>query len=151
MRRRLERQFLVAGWVVIALLGAVLVRSWLHYRDARPPRAASMPVASAAAAPPAHAPTTAPAPLLPPPPVFALRAARGDCWIAVRAGSAAGRVLYEGVLPTRKSVRFRARRLWVRLGAPLNLDATLGGRAVGLPTGVSDVVVTPTGVHRAAR
>ncbi|HXF98135.1 MAG TPA: DUF4115 domain-containing protein, partial [Gaiellaceae bacterium] len=59
---------------------------------------------------------------------IALVAARGDCWLLVRAGSARGRVLYEGTLRHGDTIRFRRERLWLRLGAPWNVDVRLDGR-----------------------
>jgi hypothetical protein len=80
-----------------------------------------------------------------------LRAARGDCWLSVRAGSPDGNVLYEGVLVSGKSVSVRGERLWVRLGAASNLDLTLNGkRLTSLAAGTFDVVATPRGIRPAA-
>jgi hypothetical protein len=65
------------------------------------------------------------------PQTFVVRAARGDCWLLVRSGSASGPVVYEGTLATGGTVRFGLQRgLWVRLGAPWNVDATLRGKAM---------------------
>lgn len=81
---------------------------------------------------------------------FVLVAARGDCWLSVRAGSRDGRVLYEGMLREGKSVGFASKRLWIRMGAPWNLEARLNGRAVrGLPADTGNVVVTRAGVRLA--
>jgi hypothetical protein len=80
-----------------------------------------------------------------------LTAARGDCWLSVHAGSPAGKVLYEGVLTSGRSIRVQGDRLWVRLGAGANLDLTLNGRKVAaLPVGTADVVVTPSRIRPAA-
>jgi cytoskeleton protein RodZ len=77
-------------------------------------------------------------------------AARGDSWLSVRAGSRDGRVLYEGMLRKGDSRRFAGKRLWVRMGAPWNLQARLNGRAVrGLPTDTGNVFVTRAGVRPA--
>ena len=76
-----------------------------------------------------------------------LTAARGDCWLSLRAGSADGRVLYEGVLVRGRSVRARAPRLWIRLGAGANVDmAVNGNKAAPLDAGTGHVVVGPAGV-----
>jgi cytoskeleton protein RodZ len=67
-------------------------------------------------------------------------ATRGSCWLFVRLGSDTGRTLYERTLQTGQHVRFTARRLWIRYGAPWNVDATVNGKAVRLPSAIADVV-----------
>jgi transcriptional regulator with XRE-family HTH domain len=74
--------------------------------------------------------------------------ARGRCWISVRLGSEAGRRLYEGTLEPGTPVRFAAGRLWIRIGAPWNLEATLNGKPLLLPGTVGNIVVTPHGLQR---
>jgi cytoskeleton protein RodZ len=79
-----------------------------------------------------------------------LVAARGDCWLSVRAGSREGRILYEGLLREGRSLRFAGKRLWVRMGAPWNLEARLNGKAAsGLPADTGSILVTRAGVKRA--
>jgi transcriptional regulator with XRE-family HTH domain len=75
-----------------------------------------------------------------------LLASRGACWLSVRVGSDAGRVLYEGTLAEGKRATFVGRRLWIRLGAPWNLEATLNGKALPLPGATASVTVTPSGL-----
>src|SRR5712691_11997744 len=82
-----------------------------------------------------HHPTaTAQPPPRPPPspfpsPSLTLTAVRGRCWLSVRIGSSAGRTLYEQTLQQGQTVRFGLRKLlWIRFGAPWNLDATIGSR-----------------------
>jgi transcriptional regulator with XRE-family HTH domain len=75
-----------------------------------------------------------------------LVAARGPCWIDVHLGSRTGRALYIGALQPRGTVRFIAKRLWIRMGAPWNLDAQLNGTTVQLTPTVGNVFVTGTGV-----
>ena len=60
-------------------------------------------------------------------------AARDRCWISVRLDSAVGRRLYERTLERGDSVRFVARRLWIRIGAPWNLAARLNGSLSSYP------------------
>lgn len=77
-----------------------------------------------------------------------LAAARGDCWLSVRAGSRAGRVLYEGLLQEGATVGVSGTRLWLRVGAPWNLAASWNGRPLaGLPADTGNVVVTRDGVQ----
>jgi cytoskeleton protein RodZ len=75
--------------------------------------------------------------------VFA--AAKGPCWLSVRVGSETGRVLYEQTLQTGETARFSGKRLWIRIGAPWNVTATLNGKALTLPSALGNVVVTPSG------
>jgi cytoskeleton protein RodZ len=80
-----------------------------------------------------------------------LVAARGDCWLSVRARSRQGRVLYEGMLREGESLPVVGARLWIRIGAPWNLEAKLNGRALsGLPTSTGNVVVTSAGLSPAS-
>lgn len=79
-----------------------------------------------------------------------LVAARGDCWLVIRSGSAQGPIRFAGILQRGAAAQARGRRLWVSLGAAANLDATLNGRRLrSFPTGTIDVVVTPDGVSQA--
>jgi hypothetical protein len=49
-----------------------------------------------------------------------------------------------------ESLRFVSKRLWVRMGAPWNLKASLNGRAVtGLPADTANVSITRTGLRPA--
>jgi cytoskeletal protein RodZ len=76
-----------------------------------------------------------------------LVAVRGDCWLSVRAGSSEGRVLYEGMLRQGETAQVSGARLWIRIGAPWNLDASWNGRALrGLPGDTGNIVVTKAGV-----
>jgi cytoskeleton protein RodZ len=85
-----------------------------------------------------------------PAPLLTLTAARGNCWLSVRIGSRAGHTLYEQTLQKGQTVRFGLRkRLWIRLGAPWNLDATIGGRPfrTALPTRTGDLLATSSGLR----
>jgi hypothetical protein len=84
------------------------------------------------------------------PPVLALTAAGGGCWLLVRIGSSAGRTIYERTLEQGQTVRFGLRKpLWIRLGAPWNLDATISRRpvTVGLPSRTGDILATAAGLR----
>jgi hypothetical protein len=84
-------------------------------------------------------------------PLLVLTAARGDCWLSARSGSAEGRVLYEGTLLSGRSLRLDGAQVWVRFGAAANVDVTLNGRETApLPAGTGDVVVTAKGIRPAA-
>jgi hypothetical protein len=93
---------------------------------------------------------TAPAAVHPP---LTLTAARGPCWLSVHLGSRSGKTLYEGTLQAGRSVRFGLRSpLWIRVGAPWNVDAAIGARSVNasLPSLTGDVVASRGGVQSAA-
>ncbi len=110
-------------------------------RAAHPSRAATTPLPRApraAVAQPGH---------------LVLRA-RGRCWVLVRAGSESGPVLYEGTLVDGGALRYKlaaARpRLWLRVGAPWNLQVSLNGKPpIALPTEPVNIVVTRSRARRA--
>jgi hypothetical protein len=93
-----------------------------------------LPTPVAAVAAPAETPRLAP---------LLLKASRGDCWVIVRAGSAAGQVLYENTMRQGTTVRLTTRRpFWMRVGAGTNLDAWVGGRALhGIPYMTGNLLV----------
>lgn len=106
--------------------------------------------ATTLAEPPA---TTSAEPVAPPPARVALlvRAAGGDSWLSVRAGSASGKLLFEGFLFDGESRRFEAKRVWMRVGNGGNLAARLNGEPLrGLPAGTGDVLVTADGAQTLA-
>ena len=82
-----------------------------------------------------------------------LTAARGDCWVEVHAGSAAGEIVFSGTIFEGQSERFRGKRLLLVFGdAPAeNLDVRLNGKVVRrFPVNADVVVVTPTGARAQA-
>jgi transcriptional regulator with XRE-family HTH domain len=81
-------------------------------------------------------------------PTLVLTAARGDCWLSVHAGSPSGPLLYEGILPSGRSLWFARNILWIRMGDPSSLTARLDGVPVtNLPAQTGNVLVTRTGIH----
>jgi len=84
-------------------------------------------------------------------PALTLAAARGRCWLSVRIGSSTGATVYERTLEQGQTVRFGLRKpLCIRLGAPGNVDATIGEtRVSGLPVHVADVMATAAGIQPA--
>jgi cytoskeleton protein RodZ len=105
--------------------------------------------------PPAQTRKTAPA--APPPRHTATRAARfarvvlvasrGPCWLSVHLGSATGRLVFERTLEQGRTARFVSPRLWIRFGAPWNLDATVNGKTAELPAATGNVVITQAGLN----
>jgi hypothetical protein len=50
--------------------------------------------------------------------------------------------VWEGTLEPGRTVHFVSKRLWLRVGAPWNVDAQLNGKSTTLPTQTGDLVVT---------
>lgn len=87
-----------------------------------------------------------------PPATLTFSAARGNCWLSVRIGSADGRVVYQQTLRQGQTVLFGLRKpLWIRLGAPWNVDAAVGRSRLtdALPSQTGDILVTATGLRLA--
>jgi hypothetical protein len=127
-----------AGVLAVATYGA-----WRNYRDSRPAAVSFSPVSASA-----RTASFARAELIPdragavvPTSRLVLTAARGDSWVAVRAGSANGGRLFEGTLTRGDRISYRRDRLWIRFGLPANVDATVDGRKVPLPAGVATVLL----------
>jgi hypothetical protein len=127
--------------VVLAVLG------WHRGSDAPAAPVARSAVLPVAPAPPLPTNTVSPRPAGPL--RVALVAGRGDCWLAARAGSETGELLYQGLLATGGSLRFRRNLIWFRLGAPWNVELLVNGRRLTLPSDgqVVNVLVTRTGVR----
>jgi len=79
-------------------------------------------------------------------------ASRGNSWLWVRSGSAAGPTVYEGTLLQGKTlpVNLKNGPVWIRIGDPPSVDVHLGGKLVhGLPTQVGNVLLTRRGLRPA--
>jgi len=147
---RLRRWPVLVGVVFAAVLG-VLAWQYGGSGSSSPPVSPPTPLRSLPRpAPPKPPPTSHPS-ALQPAPALSLSAARGSCWLDVHAFTASGTLIYTGTLAQGGTLRFSLRRpLWIRLGAPRNLDATIAGKpAAGLPTQTANVVVTRTGIRPA--
>jgi transcriptional regulator with XRE-family HTH domain len=141
------------GLLVFLALVAAAVAVWqlggsspTTLRSAAPPVETSKPIAPIAHVPKVHTAARKPHPML------VLAAARGPCWLLVRIGSAAGSVVTERTLRQGETVRFGLRRpLWIRLGAPWNVDVVIGRRSVdaSLPAAPGNVLVAASGVRSA--
>ena len=144
-----RRRFALAPWLlaVAVLAASIAVLAWRlssnggHPPPLRPPPAQTRTTTRAAL--PA-APRTATHPVTVA--RIVLVATRGPCWLSVHLGSATGRSVYERTLEQGRTARFISTRLWIRIGAPWNIDARLNGKAVQLPASTGDVVVTPAGL-----
>jgi hypothetical protein len=138
------RLFVLPAVVLLGLLGWRLATSGGHQGVFLPPVSTTHPVKPAT-----HPTTTHAARSRPRVARIVLTAARGGCWLSVRLGSDTGRLLYEATLAQGQSARFSAPRVWIRVGAPWNLDATLNGKPVQLPGSLGNVIVTPAGIRSA--
>jgi hypothetical protein len=79
-------------------------------------------------------------------------ASRGNSWLWVRSGGAAGPTVYQGTLVQGKTLRVNLRNgpVWIRIGDPTSIDVRLGGKVVsGLPTQVGNVLLTRRGIRPA--
>jgi cytoskeletal protein RodZ len=139
--------------VAVGVAALIAVLAWQYGAPNSPPKPLSQPTAPAPAQPPTlTTPPTTPTPTLPPPtPALTLKAVRGPCWIDVHLYSASGKIVYINTLAQGVTVRFSLRRpLWIRLGAPSNLNATIGTRPItGLPTQPANFLATKTGLRPA--
>ena len=147
----LRRWPVPAGVAVAVVLG---VLAWqFGGSSSPPPEPLPAPLGSRPPARPASPkPPPAPTRVAPkPPPTLSLTAARGPCWVEVHFVSATGRQIYASTLAQGGTLRFSLRRpLWIRLGAPRNLDATIAGKpAAGLPTQTGNIIATRTGFRPA--
>jgi Helix-turn-helix domain len=75
---------------------------------------------------------------LPPrPAAVVVRATSGPCWVQARRGGASGPVLAERTLEPGEVLRLTAPHVWLRLGAPWNVDVRRGSHVERLkPTGL---------------
>ena len=146
-----RRTLVIAGAAVALVAGLALVGLDIDRGPSTPAAPAPLPTTSAA---PAAAATSTPAvaPRPKPNPALVLAAIKGDCWLSVRRGSAAGAVVWQGLLRRGSSLHFASLPLWIRMGAPWNLGATLGSRTLaGLPSAAqpANVLVTAGGARAA--
>lgn len=152
--RPARRPWLRVGLVVSALAVAGAVAAAIAWGPGGGERPRTHSRASVPAPrPPLARPRPLPAPRLRPPPALPPRleliAARGDSWVLVRRGSSQGPELFQGILVQGQRRRFVG-RLWIRMGAPWNVEARLDGKAVTLPIAqVGNVVVTKAGIRPA--
>jgi hypothetical protein len=87
------------------------------------------------------------------PRALTLVAARGSCWLLVRLGSSSGAVVYQHTLQPGQRVRFGLKKpLWIRTGAPWNLDAAIGRTNVTtkLPARTGDLTASRSGIEAAS-
>ena len=156
-RRRSLRPFILAGVGVAAIAVVAIGLIGLGGGAKKPQTPPSSPATAAGVSPRATVrPRTRPRqPTLPAPRTakprlgsLVLVAAYGRCWLDARRGSPNGSELHVGTLELGQSLRLSGKRIWIRLGAPSALQATLNGRRVSLPSVTPvNVLVTASGVR----
>jgi cytoskeleton protein RodZ len=134
-----------AGAAIVAAALVALI-AWQLTSGGGNERAATQPIPPTTTATPPRTTTEHTTPAVPPLARITLAATRGPCWLSVHVGSAAGRFVWEGTLEPGRTVHFVSKRLWMRFGAPWNVDARLNGKATALPAQTGDVVVTARGI-----
>lgn len=136
--RGLETNVILFALTAIAVMTALVIAAWKFSAGSNPSSTPARVVPKPAIAKPraqvlptARTPTKA---------NVLVRAVRGNCWLEVHAGSASGRLLYQGTLERGQTQRFIARRLWMNAGAPGNLAVRLNGDAVTIGAGTPVVL-----------
>jgi len=160
----LDRLVLVLGVCALAGLVALILPAWREYSDSEPSGSASPPppvepaMSENSRREDTTRPSTSPAttatatsPAQPRAAKLTLLAAKGDCWVEARSGSASGRLLYLGTLPQGRRLTLPKQGVWLRLGAAHNLAGWIGSKPVrNLPRGAATVVATPAGIRTLA-
>jgi cytoskeletal protein RodZ len=134
-RRRLDLRLLVIPLVVVA----IGLFSWRLASGGGKPQPALAPKPPTTARVRATT-TTRTTPRSPRLARVVLAATRGPCWLEVRSN---GRIVYQRELEQGERALFTGKRLWLRIGAPWNLDAKVNGKPLVLPTATGNIVVTP--------
>jgi cytoskeleton protein RodZ len=135
--RGLETNVILFALTAIAVMTALVIAAWKFSAGSS---SRSAPVSAPTAAGPA-AKSRAAKPRAATRANLFVTAAHGDCWLEVHAGSAGGRLLYEGTLQQGQSQRFLARRLWVNARVPGNLSVKLNGELVSIGSRAAVVVL----------
>ena len=74
-----------------------------------------------------------------------IQAARGPSWVAIRARSAEGPILYQGILDQGRSITERGTAFWTQVGAVENVDVRVDRHAVRLGRSALRGVLLGTG------
>jgi cytoskeleton protein RodZ len=138
-RRRIIRPTYLAALAAVAVV--VGVAAWGASSHDPKVLEPTPPAAAAAIKPRTTQPVVHITPAKPKPAALVINATRGDCWLQVRNGGATGAVVYEGTLRSGSSMHFAQPSLWVRFGAPANVDAARGGTTLAGLAGSAPVDV----------
>ncbi len=144
--RGLESGVVLVTLAAIALVAALVIVAWKNgdgtkRLDSITPSVSTTVGAARHATPPAR--TTA---------SLVVTARRGSSLLEVHAGSAAGKLLFQGTLLQGKSVSLEAKRLWISVGTPKSVEAKLNGERVQLGRGarLRVYLATAAGIQRVA-
>jgi Helix-turn-helix domain/RodZ C-terminal domain len=145
--RRTERRGVLIALVGIAIVFALVIAAWkfsgndtgtianLNTKTTTPTTQAAAPKPKVKTKPTVAVPTRF---------RFFVVAVGGSCWMDVRNYSSSGRTLFTGTVDPGQYHRFVARRLWMNLGNPAHLKASMNGKPVTFPGGGRSVVVRVT-------
>lgn len=139
--RWIERNAVVVALVGIVAITAVVIGAWRFVPDrsgkptVQPPAVAGQSRSAAKSAATAVGAAK---------PVQLVLRAKANTWLEVHSDSAAGRLLFQGTLERGKTQIFDGARLWLNVGAPAKLAATVNGRRVTLPGSAAPKVMVAT-------
>ncbi|PWU20730.1 MAG: hypothetical protein C5B48_12165 [Candidatus Rokuibacteriota bacterium] len=137
---RVERNIVVVALVGIAVVTSLIIAAW-KFGGGGPQSVPNLPRVNPSATPAKRHAARVRANL-------AIKAVRGSSLLQVRAGASVGRLLYQGTLERGQVQQFSARRLWMNVGSPENLQLRLNGRTI--PIGGSCPRVLVIGPHHLA-
>ncbi len=127
-RDRRESNIVLLALTSIGLVTALVIAAW-QFGEVDDPavRGLSTTPAATTAKPPPDAAGTA---------RLELRATRGDSYLIIKSGGAAGPLLYQGTLERNQQKFFDGKVLWLRLETPANVLVKLNGNRVKLAPAV---------------
>jgi len=137
--RRLERRGVLIALAGIGVLFAIVIAAWKSSDSSKqviPPNLPTTKSKSGKPTVPARKPAVRNKRIH-----FFVLAANGPSWLEIRNYSVSGRPLFTGTLDLHKHLFFQARRLWIDIGQPGNLKASVNGRAIAFPGGGGTVTV----------
>jgi hypothetical protein len=134
--RRIETNVVLVALAAIAIVTIVVISAWKSAGGGgNAPTVSRRPVASSA-------PRAVP-------PLFWVRAIRGDATVAAHDGSASGKLRFEGTVSAGEpALQLRGKRLWVSIDSPENVRIRVRGKLVHLRGQRPRVIiVTSTGIR----
>jgi cytoskeleton protein RodZ len=138
---RLERRGVLIALAGIGVLFAIVIAAWKSSSN-KQPTPPNLPTTTAK--PSKHTTPARQRPTRPRLNKFFIVATSGSSWLEIRNYSVSGRPLFTGTLDLHKSLFFQAKRLWIDIGRPTSLKASVNGRAITFPGGGYSVTVLVT-------
>ena len=138
--RWVERNAVVVALIAIVVITAIVIGAWRFVPDRSGQPTVQSPAAAAAQ-------RTAAATQQKDRVTLVVKA-KGNTWLEVHDTAATGRMLFQGTLERGQSQRFSADRLFLNVGSPVKLSATVNGRAVRVPGAATPkmLVATASGI-----